>query len=130
MVDADVLNDPTRIYNADETGLPLDYKPGNVIGRTGARSVYGITSGKKGQLTVMGCANAAGQVMPPMILHKGKRANKKVLESMPDTWQTTLTESGWMNGDAFLWWLKNVSYNYPSNYNNSLLLYSISMTCL
>ena len=57
-------NNPALIYNCDETGLPYEYQPGRVVGRKGSRSIYAVTSRKKGQVTLMAKANTSGIVLP------------------------------------------------------------------
>ena len=72
MQNANVTNNPHLIFNCEETGLPLEFKPSKVVGRKGIRSVYSVTSGKKGQVTLLMCANMAGVVLPPTLVFKGK----------------------------------------------------------
>ncbi len=63
-----LLDSPNRIYNMDETGLPLDHKPAKVVTLKGAKKVHCRTSGNKMQITILACANAAGTVIPPMFI--------------------------------------------------------------
>ena len=41
---------PNRIYNMDESGMPLDHKPPKVVARKGTRKVHCRTSGNKLQI--------------------------------------------------------------------------------
>lgn len=61
LCDNDLLNKPSRIYNMDETGMPLDAKPLKRVALKGMRKVQGPASGDKSQITVVACANV--QVM-------------------------------------------------------------------
>ena len=63
----DLMNCPGQIYNVDETSIPLDQKPPNVIAKRGQRKVRYRVSGNKKQITVVGCINAAGQAIPPFV---------------------------------------------------------------
>ncbi len=63
---------PAQIYNMDESGMPLDPRPPNIIAKQGQKKVRYRVSGKKEQITVLGCANAIGQAIPPMIIFDGK----------------------------------------------------------
>jgi len=47
------LNDPARIWNADETGCPLFPKSGKVLALSGARDVFQVTSDSKEQITTL-----------------------------------------------------------------------------
>ena len=61
----DLSHSPAHIYNMDETGMPLDPRPPNAVAKRGQKKVRHSVSGKKEQITVLGCANAIGQVIPP-----------------------------------------------------------------
>ena len=106
MSTCNLLESPHLIFNCDETGL---YKPSRVVGRKGSLSIYTITSGKKGQITVMACANASGVVLPPGIIFKGKKENKIIITSAPASWSIQFSEKGWMTSSTFLVWLKDLS---------------------
>ena len=58
----------------DETGVPLEPHPPKVIAAKGQKKVCYQTSGKKEQITVVGCASATGQSVPPF-LNSGKQIN-------------------------------------------------------
>ena len=75
LADHNLLNSPTQIYNVDESGVPFDPNPPNIVAKKGSKKVRYRTSGKKGQVTIVGCANAAGQVLPPMIIFDVKKIN-------------------------------------------------------
>ena len=59
---------PMQIFNVDETGMPLDAKCQRGIYKVGERNPAAITSGDKTQITVVGCMNAAGLCLPPMVI--------------------------------------------------------------
>ena len=69
----DLKDKPAQIYNCDESGMPLEHKLPKTIAKKGTKKVRQITSGNKTQITVLGCANAAGQALPPMVIFSGKR---------------------------------------------------------
>ena len=66
----DLMNSPSQLYNMDESGVPLDSHPPNVIAKRVQKNVRYRTASNKDQITVIGCANAAGQSVPPMIISK------------------------------------------------------------
>ena len=72
-----LLDKPSQIYNVDESGVPLNPRPPKVVTTRGrvTKKVRYRTSGRKGQITVVGCANASGQVIPPMIIYDAARLN-------------------------------------------------------
>ena len=75
---------PNRIYNMDESGMPLDHKLPKVVARKGTRKVHCHTSGNKSQITVLVCANAAGSVVPPMVIFEGQRFSADAIEMMEE----------------------------------------------
>ena len=62
----DLLNSPSRIYNVDETGIPLDAR--TIVTCRGIKKVRNRAVGRKGHVTIVACGNAAGQALPPMML--------------------------------------------------------------
>uniref|UniRef100_A0A1X7UP44 DDE-1 domain-containing protein n=1 Tax=Amphimedon queenslandica TaxID=400682 RepID=A0A1X7UP44_AMPQE len=50
-----LFNNPTHIFNCDETGLQLNPKPLNVVSGRGAKNVSEITGEGKSQITVLAC---------------------------------------------------------------------------
>ena len=63
---------PAQIYNCDESGMPLEFKLPKIIAGKGTKKVRQCTSGTKTQITILACANAAGQTIPPMVVFVGK----------------------------------------------------------
>ena len=61
---------PQCIYNLDETGLQPDHRPPNVIAPSGSNT-QPITSARSTTVTLVGCANAAGNSLPPFFIFKG-----------------------------------------------------------
>ena len=56
---------PERIYNTDETGVPLQPRPPKIVAAKGQKKIHFRTSGQKSQITVIVCGSATGQVLPP-----------------------------------------------------------------
>ena len=67
-----LMNLPSRIYNMDESGMPLDHKPPTVVAPKGMKKVHCRTLGSKAQITIITCANAPGSVVLPMVIFEGK----------------------------------------------------------
>lgn len=71
------------IFNCDETGVPVDFRPSKVIAHKKAKNMYATTSGDKTNITVMACANAVGSSLLPFVVFKGKRKNEALMQSAP-----------------------------------------------
>ena len=59
MKENNLLNSPTKVYNVDETGIPQDPKTPKVITIKETKKVRYHSTGRKGQITVVACGNAA-----------------------------------------------------------------------
>lgn len=98
----DVMDDPRRVFNFDETAIYLHPVSKKVICRKGAKNVYDVGSGgKKECLTVLLGCNANGDITPPMV-YKYERIPSHLLRVMPRPITLGYSKSGWMNGDTFL----------------------------
>jgi len=65
----DVLDDPSRIFNCDETGLQACPKSGRVLGPRHIKDFYEIAQGhEKECITVLCIYSADGTVAPPMVV--------------------------------------------------------------
>ena len=75
LTEHDLFTKPAQIHNVDESGIPFGPRAPNVVAAKGVKKVRYRSSGKKGQVTIVGCASAAGQAMPPMVIFDAKRLN-------------------------------------------------------
>lgn len=118
---------PSKIWNMDETGINLAHKPTKVIAKKGIKTLHGKTSSSRELITVIACANASGGFLPPHFVFPGK--TKRKLESYDFEVATTQTspirganfsvsDSGWTkDGIARLWFtntfLRNIGPSRP-----------------
>lgn len=66
----DILEDPSRIFNADESGYQSCPKTGLVLGPKGYRNFYEIKVGNEKESITVRCAYSAnGLTIPPMIVY-------------------------------------------------------------
>ena len=75
LVEYNLMDNPTAIYNVDGTGMPLDHRPPKVVTKKGYKKVRCRTSGKKSQITVIGCISAVGHAVPPFVIFDAKYLN-------------------------------------------------------
>ncbi|KAL0830073.1 hypothetical protein ABMA28_003530 [Loxostege sticticalis] len=81
----DILTNPDRIFNGDET-----------------KDVYKIIQGKeKEAVTVLLFISASGKTLPPCVVFPYVRPPKDVINSMPKGWLLGKSETGWMKADIF-----------------------------
>ena len=62
-----VKTEPERIYNVDETEMPLDHCPPKIVTQKGHKN--------KSQITVIGCVSATGHAVPPFVIWDAKWMN-------------------------------------------------------
>ncbi len=77
----DLFNCPTRCYSMDE-----DHKPAKVITLKGSKNVHSRTSKDKTQITILACGNAAGYMIPPMVIFQGKQLNPEWTKGVYSLW--------------------------------------------
>lgn len=104
----DILDDPRRIFNADETNFMFCPKNRKVLAPRGSKNVYTIESQSKTNLTVMFSFRADGKMVPPMIIYPYKRLPKEIIDSVPKGWGIGCSENGWMKSELFYEYIGNV----------------------
>ena len=76
LVHHNLLHSLSKMYNMDESGIPLDPKAPNIVAVKGSKKVRFRSSRRKGQVIIVACGNAAGQVVPPMEIFDAKNLNQ------------------------------------------------------
>ena len=81
----ELTDHPGKIFNMDESGMPLDPKAPKVVAERG-NSVTTVGSGNKSQVTIVGCCRAAGLCMPPVVIWDRKTlAQELTIGEVPGT---------------------------------------------
>lgn len=116
------VESPAQIYNMDESGIPLDPRPPNIVTRRGQKKVRYRVSGKKEQITVIGCVNAIGNSIPPMVIFEGKYLNHLWTQhEVPGTFYG-MSGKGWTDQELFRHWLKTHFLKYAVSARPIILL--------
>ena len=100
------MNDPVHIFNCDESGFPLEHKPGKLIGMRGQKDLHTTTSGDKAQLTVLACVSASGYPLPPLIIFDRKRLKPELTEGQIPGTIYGLSDNGWIDSEIFEQWFE------------------------
>ena len=99
------MNSPRRLYNCDETFLPLDGTREKAVTLKKAKYAYAQAHGTSDHITMLCGASAAGIALPPMIIYP---------KSFPGGAYTfndavyAKSESGWVDSELFLSWMHKV----------------------
>ena len=120
----DLKNAPHLLFNVDETGINTEHSPPPAYASTGQAS-QAITSPRSAVTTIITCASATGQILPPFFVFKGKRFSQDLLEgALPGT-QAEMSPTGWSNGEIFKIFLQHFLKFIPQRPNgqHALLVY-------
>ncbi|CAB3236377.1 unnamed protein product [Arctia plantaginis] len=107
LTENDLLDKPERLYNMDESGIQLNNKPGKVIAKKGAKVVNSVTSAEKGEtMTIVGCCNAIGNFLPPVLIIKGVNKKPEFQDGLPMGSKVYMNKkSAYINASLFDKWL-------------------------
>ncbi|CAK1598554.1 unnamed protein product [Parnassius mnemosyne] len=97
---------PENIYNMDESGFHDDPGKKKLLFRRDSRHPEVIKNTSKSCYTVVFCANAGGEVLPPFFIFKGKRLWSDWLFQAPSGSRMAVSESGWIDSSIFEEWLE------------------------
>lgn len=102
---------PGQVCNLDESAFSHDPSKVKVVGEKGSSLMRRTAGAGRACTTVLACVAADGTRLPPHIIFKSKgetvRAQWKSNNVYPGT-TYDVTDGGWMTGDAFLRYMKNV----------------------
>lgn len=118
----EILEDPKRIFNCDESAFYLSPKDKQVLVRRGSKKVYcRVANDEKECLTVLVTIGADGSTPPPLVLFPYKRyIPSAIISQMPSQWGVGHSESGWMTSEIFFEYIINLFF--PWLKNNSIVL--------
>ena len=122
LVENELMSRPGQIYNMDETGLPLDPKPPKTVHVKGTKKAIASTSGDKSQITAVGCVNAVGQAIPPMVIWDRKSMAPALAEGEVPGTIYGLSPKGWIDRELFDLWFTQHFMRYASSERPLLLI--------
>ena len=96
-----ILDDPSHIFNCDESGLPLSPKCLKIVDEIGSRNPSHIIGNTKAQIIVLACSCAAGYVIPPFVIFNRKSLSQELTRGEIPGTLYGLSDSGWMSRDLF-----------------------------
>ena len=113
---------PGRIFNLDESGLPLQHRPGRRIGIKGQKHVNVLTSGNKTNITILACVSASGFAIPPMVIYNRKNLTPELTRGEIPGTMYGLSTSGWIDSELFSEWFNRHFLQYAPSARPLLLL--------
>ena len=113
--DNKIFNNPCRIFNCDETGIPMGPSSLKVIDQFGAKDPTYPTNSSKAQVTVLACSCASGYALPPFVIFNRKLLHPELTKGEVPGTLYGLSETGWMNTELFsTWFSEHFLPNAPS----------------
>ncbi|XP_053686654.1 uncharacterized protein LOC128736197 [Sabethes cyaneus] len=105
-----LLEEPQRIFNLDETACELVVRKRKCVALKNTKHFYSVFgNGDKESYTALFTASANGKMLPPLVLFPYKcRLPGEVIRTAPADWGIGKTDNGWMTGNAFYEFLKNI----------------------
>lgn len=120
--DTGLCENPSLLFNMDETGFAFDSTPSKTVDVRGTKNVLSVCSGSKSQITVLACVSATGQVLPPMIIWSKKTmAPDMATGELPGTIYG-FSDNGWTNSHLFHKWFERIFLRYVPATRPILLL--------
>ena len=96
---------PEQIWNCDETGIcPQGRKPRRVISPCGMNANVQRSEDRE-NVSIMGCASAAGDSIPPMFIYSGKRKQTYMLDGAIPGSTLAMSDTSYINGNIFTHWI-------------------------
>ena len=103
-----IHNDPTRIYNLDETGFSgKEHSRDKVLAPKGVRTAYQQMVSISGHVTFQVAISASGKTVVPLVIFSKNLPRSNYSEGMPDELSFVSTDSGYINSTIFLSWFKD-----------------------
>lgn len=115
---------PDQVYNVDETGLTTVQEAGKVIARKGQKQVGHVTSSERGTLvTMVGCVNAIGNNIPPLLIFPRKNYKDYMIKNAPPGTVGVASTSGWITSELFVQWFQHfIRHAKPTAESPALLI--------
>ena len=100
----ELMDKPCQVFNCDETGMPLDPHPPQVVTKKGVKHSVSITSGEKSQITVLACCSTGSYAIPPFVIFDRKTLKPELVAGEVPGTMYGLSSSGWIDAELFDLW--------------------------
>ena len=104
---------PHMIFNVDEASINTEHSPPHAYAETGSCS-QAITHPRSSTTTIITCASATGQVLPPFFVFKGKWFAPDLLKVYCQEQSVKCLPTGWSKSEIFKTFLDHFSKYIPN----------------
>ncbi|CAG4950882.1 unnamed protein product [Colias eurytheme] len=127
LLDLDLINRPSQVWNLDETSVSLDPSKTKVVGKMGKASSRTTFGTGKENITVLTAVNANGAKLTPLIVFKGKYVWNQWIADVKNEYGFELayaaSKKGWMETDIFRNYMEKVFIPNLGDERPVLLIY-------
>lgn len=124
LVKLDIKYSPDRIWNLDESSFSKDPEKTKIIGAKGFASTRTIASTGKENVTVLFTVNAAGEKLPPLIIHRGKNVwDQWMSQNAYEGTCYAATDNGWIDAKVFEKYMLGTVLPHVSKESPCLIIY-------
>ena len=102
----------THILNYDETNLSDDPGKPKLLFKRGTKHPVRVMNFSKSSTSIMFCATASGDVLPPYVIYKASLMYSTWTEGGPRGTRYNRTKSGWMDATTFEDWFETIVIPY------------------
>ena len=99
---------PANILNYDETNLADNPGTKKCIFRRGVKYPERIINHSKGNISLMFCGSATGELLPPYVIYKAKNLYNTWVEGGPQGTRFGVSKNGWMNTENYDEWFSSI----------------------
>ncbi|CAK1583497.1 unnamed protein product [Parnassius mnemosyne] len=103
----DILEDPDRILNCDESGFHITPDSGLVLGPRGMTNFFEIRDMEKESITVLGTFSASGKLKLVLVIYPYDRVPSEITRNFPENWCIGKSPKGWMTSRVFYGYIGN-----------------------
>ena len=120
------ITSPIQIWSGDETGVQNVPKEIKVLGIKNVRTFQQVSSEQGETSTILSIVNAVGNVVPPMVIHKGQRVQDSWKIKAPGNISLSATTKGYITKSKFheygIKFVKYLKSNGLANHTNLLIV--------
>ncbi|XP_047535783.1 uncharacterized protein LOC125070127 [Vanessa atalanta] len=110
-----IENRPECLYNMDEKSCRISlHHQQTVLAQKGIKRLHQIANEHAESVTVVGCVNAVGNAIPPMILFRGKRMKPEFTDNLPAGSLVKMTAKGYMTHETFIDFIEHLAKHKTS----------------
>lgn len=99
---------PENLFNYDETNLSDDPGSKVCVFKRGVKYPERVINSSKGNISIMFCGSACGNVLPVYVVYKGEHLWSTWLEGGPVKTSYNRSKSGWFDATLFTDWFEKV----------------------